>query len=77
VRCREVPIELIFAPEPPIEVSTADRIATAIDTVAQYQRIGASVLTLRFSSRSLADFLDQLATFMSKVAVHFSAGVSS
>jgi probable F420-dependent oxidoreductase len=72
-RSREEPIELIFAPEPSIDVSAPDRIAAAIDAIAQYQRIGASVLTLRFSSRSLADFLDQLDTFMKKVAPRFPA----
>ena len=71
-RSREEPIELIFAPEPPIDVSTGARIAAAIDTLAQYQRIGASVLTLRFNSRSLVEFVDQLDTFMGKVAMRFS-----
>jgi probable F420-dependent oxidoreductase len=75
-RSRETPIDLIFAPEPPIDVSSAEHITSAIATIAQYQRIGASVLTLRFSSRSLADFLEQLDTFMSKVATHFSVQAS-
>jgi hypothetical protein len=58
-------------------VSTPDRVAATIDAVARYQRIGATVLTLRFSSRSRADFVDQLDTFMSKVAPRFSARASS
>ena len=75
-RSREEPIELIFAPEPPIDVSTGARIAAAIDTLAQYQRIGASVLTLRFNSRSLVEFVDQLDIFMGKVAMRFSTPAS-
>jgi probable F420-dependent oxidoreductase len=74
---RAEPINLIFAPEPPIDVSTPDRIPATIDTVAEYQRIGATVLTLRFHSRSLADFVDQLDVFMSNVAPRFSAQASS
>ena len=72
-RSRQAPIALIFAPDSPIDVSTPDRLATTIEVIAEYQRIGASVLSLRFSSRSLTDFLDQLATFMAKVAPRFSA----
>jgi len=71
-RDRQTPIDLIFAPDSPIDVSTPDRVPAAIDVVAQYQRIGTTVLNLRFSSRSLTDFLDQLATFMAKVAPRFS-----
>jgi probable F420-dependent oxidoreductase len=73
-RSRPAPIDLIFAPDAPIDVSTPDRVPAAIDALAPYQRIGTSVLGLRFASRSLTDFLDQLATFMDKVAPHFSAG---
>jgi probable F420-dependent oxidoreductase len=73
---RAEPIDLIFAPEPPIDVSTPDRIPATIDAVAEYQRIGATVLTLRFSSRNLADFVDQLDTFTSKVAPRFSPRAS-
>jgi len=76
-RSREEPIELIFAPEPPIDVSTPDRIVAVIDTIARYQRIGASVLTLRFSSRNLTHFVDQLDTFRSKVVPRFGAPPAS
>ena len=76
-RRRAEPIDLIFAPEPPIDVSTPDRVAAAIDTVARYQLIGATVLTLRFSSRSRADFVDQLDVFASKVAPRFAVRLSS
>lgn len=72
-RSRQAPIDLIFAPDSPIDVSAPDRLATTIEVIAEYQRIGTSVLSLRFSSRSLTDFLDQLATFMAKVAPRFSA----
>ena len=70
-RNRAEPIDLVFAPEPALDVSTPDRVAAAIDRVAGYQRIGATVLTLRFSSRSCADLVDQLDTFANKVAVRF------
>jgi probable F420-dependent oxidoreductase len=70
-RNRHTPIDLIFAPDASIDVSAPDRLPTTIDSVAQYHRIGATVLSLRFSSRSLTDLLDQLATFMTKVAPRF------
>jgi probable F420-dependent oxidoreductase len=72
-RGRRQPFDLVFSPEPEIDVSTAERIAATIEQVAQYQQIGATVLTLRFSSRSLADFLAQLDTFITQVAPRFSA----
>jgi probable F420-dependent oxidoreductase len=72
-RNRHRAIDLIFAPEPAVDVSTPDRVATAVDAIAAYQRIGATILTLRFSSRGLADLLDQLGTFVTKVAPQFSA----
>lgn len=75
-RSRQEPIDMIFAPDLPADVSTPDRVAGTIDTVAEYQRIGATALTLRFTSRSLADTLEQLDTFISKVAPHFSAQAS-
>jgi probable F420-dependent oxidoreductase len=71
---RPAPIDLIFAPDSPIDVSSPDRVPTAIDALASYERIGPAVLNLRFSSRSLTDFLDQLATFMAKVAPRFAGG---
>lgn len=70
---RAAPIDLIFAPEPPIDVSTPDRIPVTIDTMAEYQRIGATVLTLRFHSRSLGEFLDQLEVFATTVVPRFGA----
>jgi probable F420-dependent oxidoreductase len=70
---RPGPLELIFAPDSLIDVSTEDHVAAAVDVVAQYQRIGASTLNLQFRTRGLTDFLDQLATFMIKVAPRFAA----
>ncbi len=72
-RSREEPIDLILAPDSPIDVGAPERIPGTIDAIAQYQRIGATVLSLRFSSRSPEDFLDQLDTFMAKVAPRFGA----
>jgi probable F420-dependent oxidoreductase len=76
-RSRQAPIDLIFAPESPIDVSAPDGVPAAIDALAPYQRIGTSILSLRFSSRSLTDFLNQLATFMAKVAPRFGPEASS
>ncbi|HXQ24682.1 MAG TPA: TIGR03619 family F420-dependent LLM class oxidoreductase [Candidatus Acidoferrales bacterium] len=74
-RARGAPFDLVFAPERLIDVSTAAGIAVAIDTVAQYQRLGTTVLNLQLRHRSLQDFLDQLDTFMTKVAPRFSERV--
>lgn len=73
---RQTPIDLIFAPDSPIDVSSPDRVPAAIDALAPYERIGTTTISLRFSSRGLNDFLDQLATFMAKVAPHFGAEAS-
>ena len=70
---RSPSFDLVFAPERLIDVSTADGIAAAIDAVAQYQRLGTTVLNLQLRHRSLQDFLDQLDTFMVKVVPRFAA----
>ena len=70
---RQHPLELIFAPDGAIDVSRPDGVAAAVDVVHAYERIGATILTLRFGSRSLIDFLDQLDTFTTKVASRFGA----
>ena len=69
---RTEPIDLIFAPDPPIDVSSPDRLPATIDRVGDYQCIGATVLTLRFQSTGVADLIDQLDVFANKVAPQFA-----
>lgn len=70
---RAAPLDLVFAPDALIDVSTAAAVGPAIDLLASYQGIGATALNLQFRSRSLTDLLDQLDTFMKKVAPRFAA----
>jgi probable F420-dependent oxidoreductase len=68
---RSTPFELVFTPDRLIDVSTADQIPDVIEQVAAYQCIGATVLNLQFRHTSLQHYLDQLETFMMKVAPLF------
>lgn len=76
-RERDEPLDLIFAPESLTDVSTTDGITAAIETIARYERIGATTLNLQFRTRSIEDFLDQLDTFTSKVAPQFTQSLPS
>lgn len=55
---RSSPLELTFAPEPPLD-PIGDPAGTA-KTVRLYQAIGATGLSLRFDSRSRAHYIEQL-----------------
>ena len=66
-RERERPFALVLSPESPI--SSLD--AGAVETVARYQSMGATVVNLRFRSRSLGEFCDQLEAFAQRVAPQF------
>ena len=68
---RATPLELIFAPERLIDLSTSDQVPQVIDMIASYKALGAAALNLQFRSTSLGHFLDQLETFMTKVAPRF------
>jgi probable F420-dependent oxidoreductase len=70
-REREVPMELIFAPEQRVDVSGPARIAATIDLLGRYERIGATTMNLHFAHRSCDDLVDQLATFATKVRPAF------
>ena len=72
-RERRAPFDLVFAPERLIDVSSAEGIAAAIAMVAQYEQLGTTVFNLQLRHRSLQDYLDQLDTFMAKVAARFVA----
>lgn len=70
---RSEALDLIFAPDRLIEVTTAAGVEAAVDVVGQYERIGATALNLQFRHRTLQEFLDQLDTFMARVAPRFAS----
>jgi probable F420-dependent oxidoreductase len=56
---RESPLDLIFAPEPPID-PLGDPVGTR-SLLARYVEIGATGFSLRFQNDSLAHYIDQMA----------------
>ena len=69
---RPADFDLAFSLDREFDISDAAQRAALIDTVARYQRIGATVLNLRFRHQSLQHYLDQLGIFASQVAPRFT-----
>ena len=70
---RDRPLDLVLTPDELIDVGTPDRVQAAVDLVARYQQIGATVLNLQFRHRSVSEFLDQLHLFGEHVATRFAS----
>jgi probable F420-dependent oxidoreductase len=71
-RDRREPFELALTPESRLDLGSEGQIEAAAATVARYQKIGATVLNLRFRSRSLQGYLEQLTIFAERVAPAFA-----
>ena len=67
-RARSAPLELVLSPEHPLDVSSPGGISDTAAVIRQYEQLGATALNLQFRHGSLAHLLDQLETFMAKVA---------
>jgi probable F420-dependent oxidoreductase len=70
-QARAQPFDLVLAPERRLDVSTAPGCAAATTLIAQYEAIGATILNLQFEHRSAEHCIEQLDTFMSRVAPRF------
>ena len=68
---RATPIDLVLTPERLVDVSTPDQIPAVVDMIAQYRQLGAGILNLQFRHDSLPHYIEQLDTFMAKVAPRF------
>ena len=64
---RTAPLEIVLSPERLLDPCDPGERQAAVDMVAQYARIGATVLSLRFRHRSLAHYLEQLAAFAGEI----------
>ncbi len=71
-KSRQTGFEIVLNPERLVDVSAPDALDATIALLAGYRQIGATALNLQFRSRSLQDYLDQLDTFMAKVAPRLS-----
>jgi len=71
-KARTLPFDIALHPEPAYDVNQQDQRAALTDLVARHQAAGATVLNMTFRTRSLADYLDQLAVFKDKVAPKFA-----
>lgn len=72
-RERSQPFELALSPEAPLDLRADAGVGAAVDAVARYAAIGATVVNLRFRSSTRAEFLEQLVIFAERVAPKFSA----
>jgi probable F420-dependent oxidoreductase len=63
---------LVFSPDREFDISDASQRAALTDTVAGYEKIGTTVLNLRFRHRSLQHYLDQLGIFASQIGPRFA-----
>ncbi len=69
---REVPLELIFFPEPALEPDVdPGRVG---DVIGRYSELGATMLNLRMVSRSLPHCLEQLEAFVAAAGTTSGAG---
>ena len=66
-------LQLIFQPEQSFDLRSDEGIDRARSLCRGYQEIGASVLSLRFKSATLEQFLEQLETCAAKVFPEFQA----
>jgi len=68
---RGVPLDLIFQPERSFDLSTTDGLERARAACRAYAAIGTNVLSLRFRSTSLDQFLEQLEICAAEVFPEF------
>jgi hypothetical protein len=62
----------VFSPERIFDVATREAREEMAALVRRYQAIGATVLSLRFKSQSLAHLLEQLEIFAESIAPEFA-----
>jgi probable F420-dependent oxidoreductase len=68
---RRTPFAVVLSPERVLDPCDREERIALTDMVETYERIGATVLSLRFRHRSLAHYLDQLDAFAREVAPSF------
>ena len=71
-RQRTEPFDLVLTPDRLIELHEPAQIDAVIAQVAAYRRLGATTLNLQLRHHSLADYIEQLATFAERVAPRFA-----
>jgi hypothetical protein len=71
-RERHAPFDFVFAPEQLIVAATTAAVDAITTLIVRYGTLGATHLNLRFRHRSLAEYLDQIAAFMSRVTPQFA-----
>lgn len=71
-RERTEPFDLVLSAEESFDLRHPGGIEAAIEAVARYASLGASVLNLRFKHSTLAEYLDTLEQFAAKVRVRFA-----
>ncbi len=69
---RRAAFDLVLNPERLVDVRTPDEVNATVALLARYRQLGATALNLQFRTRSVQDYLDQLDTFMAKVAPQLS-----
>ncbi len=67
-RERREPFDLVLSPERIFDVARAEGRSAMADLLARYRDLGATVLNLRFRSRSPGHYLEQLEIFASEIA---------
>lgn len=60
---RSDPFDVVLSPERPLSLDGPDGLRNAVESVRELERIGATVVNLRFVSRSLSHYLDLLDLF--------------
>ena len=69
---RTLPFDVVLSPQPALDLSRPDGLASAVDDINRYLSAGATVLNLYFQAKGLDQYLEQLETFMAKVAPRFT-----
>lgn len=73
-RERREPFDLVLSPERIFDVATADGRRAMAELLARYRDLGATVLNLRFRSRSPEHYLEQLEIFADEIAPSLGGG---
>jgi probable F420-dependent oxidoreductase len=71
---RGEPFELVFSPERIFDVASEEGREGVSELLRRYHALGATVVSLRFKSRSLDHFIDQLEVFAREIAPEFEDG---
>jgi len=66
------PFDIVLSAEHPLALDSAAQVDQARETLAAYQRVGATAMNLRFTHRSLEHYLELLERFVTEVAPAFT-----